>query len=90
MLNKWSIKDFILPEPIINLIPHHSKLQWKFYATLTYRLSFNSLIYFNGKIIVVAVVQPLRHVKLCDSMNYSTTGFPVLYCLPEFAQTLVC
>ena len=25
---------------------------------------FNSLIYFNGKIIVVAVVQPLRHVKL--------------------------
>ena len=51
MLNKWSIKDFILPEPIINLIPHHSKLQWKFYATLMYRLSFNSLIYFNGKII---------------------------------------
>ena len=64
MFNKWSIKDFILPEPIINLIPHHSKLQWKFYATLTYRLFFNSLIYFNGKIIVVAVVQPLRHVKL--------------------------
>ena len=24
---------------------------------------------------------------LCDSMDYSTPGFPVLYYLPEFAQT---
>ena len=24
---------------------------------------------------------------LCDSMNGSTPGFPVLHCLPEFAQT---
>ena len=26
---------------------------------------------------------------LCDSMNCSTPGFPVLHCLPEFAQTRV-
>ena len=26
---------------------------------------------------------------LCDPMNHSTPGFPVLYCLLEFAQTLV-
>ena len=26
---------------------------------------------------------------LCDSMDYSTPGFPVLHYLPEFAQTLV-
>ena len=26
---------------------------------------------------------------LCSHMNCSTPGFPVLYCLPEFAQTLV-
>ena len=26
---------------------------------------------------------------LCDPMDYSTSGFPVLHCLPEFAQTHV-
>ena len=26
---------------------------------------------------------------LCDPMNFSTTGFPVLHYLPEFAQTHV-
>ena len=26
---------------------------------------------------------------LCDPMNHSTPGFPVIYCLLEFAQTLV-
>ena len=26
---------------------------------------------------------------LCDPMDYSTLGFPVLHCLPEFAQTHV-
>ena len=26
---------------------------------------------------------------LCHPMNYSMTGFPVLHCLPEFAQTHV-
>ena len=27
------------------------------------------------------------HLTLCDSMNYSRPGFPVLHDLPEFAQT---
>ena len=26
-------------------------------------------------------------LTLCDAMNYSTSVFPVLHCLPEFAQT---
>ena len=28
-------------------------------------------------------------LTLCDAMNCSTPGFPVLHCLPEFAQTHV-
>ena len=35
------------------------------------------------------VVQLLRHVQLCTSVNCSTPGLPVLHYLPEFAQTLV-
>ena len=37
----------------------------------------------------VVVVQSLSHVWLCSPMNCNTPGFPVLYHLPEFAQTLV-
>ena len=29
------------------------------------------------------------HGTLCDPMDYSTLGFPILYCLPEFAPTYV-
>ena len=29
-------------------------------------------------------------LTLCDPMNYSTSGFPVLHYLPEFAKTHVC
>ena len=29
------------------------------------------------------------HGTLCDPMDYSTPGFPMLYCLPEFAPTHV-
>ena len=29
-------------------------------------------------------------LTLCDPMDHSTTGFTVLHCLPEFAQTHVC
>ena len=32
------------------------------------------------------VVQLLGCVQLCNSMDFSTLGFPVLHCLPEFAQ----
>ena len=35
------------------------------------------------------VVQSLNCVRLCHTMNCSMTGFPVLHCLPELAQTLV-
>ena len=33
------------------------------------------------------LVQLLSRVWLCDLMDCSTPGFPVLRCLPEFAQT---
>ena len=35
------------------------------------------------------VVQLLSHVPLCDPIDCSTSGFPVLHHLPEFAQTHV-
>ena len=38
------------------------------------------------KIYFVAV-QALSSVQLCDPMDCSTPGFPVLHHLPEFAQT---
>ena len=37
--------------------------------------------------IVVIVVHSLSRVWLCNPMDYNTPGFPVLHCLPEFAQT---
>ena len=37
----------------------------------------------------IVVVQSLSHVWLCDPMDCSTLGFPVLHHLPEFAQTLI-
>ena len=36
-----------------------------------------------------AVVQLLSDVWLCNPMDCSMPGFPVLHCLPEFAQTNV-
>ena len=39
--------------------------------------------------IVIIVVQLLSHVWLCDRIDYSIPGFPVLHCLPEFVQTHV-
>ena len=41
-------------------------------------------------IIQLVVVQSLCRVWLCDPMNCSTPGFPVLHCLLELAQTHVC
>ena len=38
---------------------------------------------------VVIVDQSLSHVWLCDPMDCSTLGFPVLHCLLGFAQTHV-
>ena len=39
--------------------------------------------------IIVVVVQLLSRVRLCDPMDSSTPGFPVLYYLLEFAQIYV-
>ena len=39
--------------------------------------------------IIIVVVHSLSHVQLCDPMDCSTVGFPVLPYLPEFAQTHV-
>ena len=36
-----------------------------------------------------AVVQSLSRVQLCDPMDYSTLGFPVLHYFPELAETHV-
>ena len=36
---------------------------------------------------IYCIVQSLSHVWLCDPMDCSTPGFPVLHHLPEFAQT---
>ena len=38
---------------------------------------------------VVVFVQSLSCPALCDHMNCSTPGFPVLHCLPELAQTYI-
>ena len=36
---------------------------------------------------IVAVVQSLSHVRLCDPKDCSTPSFPVHHQLPEFTQT---
>ena len=41
------------------------------------------------RLIYFVVVQSLSRVQLCDSVNCSTPGFPVLHYLLEFAQTHV-
>ena len=41
-----------------------------------------------NKISFVVVVQSLSHVWLCDSMNCSMTGFPVLYCFPSLLKLI--
>ena len=38
---------------------------------------------------IIVFVQPLSSVWLCDPMDCSTPGFPVLHCPQEFAQTYV-
>ena len=37
----------------------------------------------------IVVIQSLSRVQLCDPMDCIMPGFPVLFCLPEFAQTHV-
>ena len=35
-------------------------------------------------------VQLLRRIRLCNPMDCSMPGFPIFYCLSEFAQTQLC
>ena len=44
--------------------------------------------YQSQKVILLAVVQLVSHVQLCNPMDCSMPSFPVLY-LPEFAETHV-
>ena len=37
---------------------------------------------------IIIVVQPLSHVRLCDHIDCSVLGFPVLLCLLEFPQIM--
>ena len=41
------------------------------------------------KIDPVVAIQLLSYIQLCDPIDCSTPGFPVLYYVPEFAQTRV-
>ena len=45
-------------------------------------------LYYAG-LVVIAIVQSLSHVRLCDPMDCSVPGFPILHHLSEFAQTHV-
>ena len=56
------------------------------FRTLRVHLIFNGWLH---SILHVAVVQSLSHVWLCDSMDYSTPGSPVLCHVLELAQTPV-
>ena len=40
-------------------------------------------------LIIIAIVQLLSHVRLCNPMDYSMPGFPVLFCVIQFAETHV-
>ena len=44
---------------------------------------------FQNVIDKISVIQLLSCVRLCNPMDYSTPGFHVIHCLPEFSQTHV-
>ena len=44
------------------------------------------IVGFFSFLFAAAVVQSLSRVQLCDPMDYSTLGFPVLHHFPELAQ----
>ena len=66
-----------------------TQIRWVFLRCLP---SFQSSDFPNKVIffaLTLSAVQLLSCVRLCDPMDCSTPGFPVLHCLLEFAQTLV-
>ena len=44
---------------------------------------------FEPSLVFVVAIQSLSRVQLCDPMDGSTAGFPVLHYLPEFAKAHV-
>ena len=58
------------------------KITWKFCPTGVAGVFPNTYIF-----PFVVIVQLLIHVKLCNPLDCSTPGFPVLHCLLEFLQT---
>ena len=67
-----------------------------------YLLTSHTVFHINGKtqsilffqwflffFFLLQSVQSLSHVRLCDLIDCSTPGFPVLHCLLELAQTHV-
>ena len=62
-------------------LQRHMQSSPLFYQVVQARLSATKII--------VALVQPLGCIWLCNLMNCSTPGFPVLHYLPELAQTHV-
>ena len=63
-----------------------------FHSCLLVAEHLNIRSLFLGCFYLIVVVQSLSHVRLFVTpwTTYSTPGFPVLHCIPEFVQTHVC
>ena len=80
-------------------LPEFTSIQWGVLNKETHPLYLYGILYFSKylitcsfimiEVVLFIVVQSLRRVWLCDPMNCSTPGFPVLYCFLESAQTHV-
>ena len=93
------VGDKVGKEPTWPLTWNDSRV-WAGYVTspwLPWRLGFASpwltgiaILFCWGLLALLrTIVQSLSHVRRCDPMNYSTSGFPVLHHLLELAQTHV-
>ena len=69
--------------------PHHP--YYRFHIMVSYyKWTLNHILFQNVlKLSVVAVVESLSHVWLCDPMNCNMLGFPVHHHLWEFTQVPV-
>ena len=64
---------------ILNIVQHSSR----------HYILFIRSVYFLSILCISVVVQSLSPVWLCNPMHCCKPGFPVLCCLPEFAQVQV-
>ena len=65
----------------------HSESTWKFKNRMFFSIEGKEVFLFSLKSTFCSVVQSCS--TLCDPMDCSTPGFPVLHHLPEFAETQV-